>query len=74
MGFTQHGERARKAALRLGEQYGYHEVVIRAEHAAQELLVAKSRVLGQAALAVAQSIRAREPGQLPDHVRVAAPV
>jgi tetratricopeptide (TPR) repeat protein len=73
-GLTQRGEQARIAALRLGEQHGYHEVTIRAERAAREAL-ASSNVcaMDEAALQVARSIRAREAERLPDHVMVAAP-
>jgi len=75
IGLSERGERARLAALQLGEQHGYHEVTLRAEHAARAMLAAgKPWGLEQSALEVARSIRAREPERLPEHVQVAAPV
>jgi len=75
IGLSQRGEDARLRALQLGEQHGYHEVTIRAEHAARALLAAvKPRELEERALEVARSICAREAERLPDHVTVAAPV
>lgn len=75
VGLGQRGEQTRTTALRLGEQHGYHEVAIRAEHAARDVLAAvKPRALDEGDLEIARSIRAAEPGRLPDHVTVAAPV
>jgi hypothetical protein len=75
VGLTQRGEQARMAAVRLGEQHGYHEVTIRAERVAREVLAArKIDTMDDAALDVVRSIRAREPERLPEHVQVAAPV
>jgi hypothetical protein len=75
VGLSQRGEHARLAALQLGEQYGYHEVTLRAEHAARAMLDSVvPRGLEEPALQVARSIRAREPERLPEHVEVAVPV
>jgi hypothetical protein len=74
VGLTQRGEQARMAAVRLGQEHGYHEVTIRAERAAREALsAARPRVIDESTLEVARSIRSNDPERLPDHVKVAAP-